>query len=58
MVHFMKVNLKMEKDTDKECTNNKMVHGFKVHMLMVKLRVMENIIGQINRNMKDNGIKI
>ena len=57
MVRFMRVNLSKEKEMDKEYISNKMVHGFKVNMLMVKLKVMENIIGQIDQNMKDNGIK-
>ena len=57
MVHFMRVNLNRERDMVKEYISNKMDHGFKVNMLMVKSRVMENIIGQINQSMKENGIE-
>lgn len=53
----MRGNLNKERDMDKAYISNKMVHGFKVRMLMGKLRATENIIGQINLIMKDNGIK-
>ena len=43
---------------DREYISNRMDHGFKVNMLMARSRDMENITGQTNLSMRDNGTEI